>query len=111
MVALRRFRRAQRQPRVAAKAAVPPDPAHLPDEDRVLLANLARVGPFERVTGGSARQQLPVEARDEGPRSLAYAGEVSGRVGHGDHSTGSLLALRALSARRTMRLVAARGSF
>ena len=61
--------RREREPAVAAQAAVPADAVVArPDEDRVLGPQLGGVGPRQQVPAGAARDQLPVQARDVAPR-------------------------------------------
>ncbi len=58
-------RRRQRQPRVAAHAAVPAHTVLLAHDHRVLGPELRDIGAEELVPGHAAREQLPVKARPE----------------------------------------------
>ena len=60
--------RGERQPAVAAQAAVPPGALHLAGEGLVLGAQLGRVEPDELVPAQPADQQLPMEPGPEAAR-------------------------------------------
>ena len=60
--------RGERQPAVAAQAAMPPGALHLAGEGLVLGAQLGRVEPDELVPAQPADQQLPMKPRPEAAR-------------------------------------------
>jgi hypothetical protein len=70
---LGRVRRRQRQPAVAAQAAVPALAVVLADEWRVFGPDLADVEADKLVAVDPAGDELPVKTRYETPRFFAYA--------------------------------------
>ena len=79
MAGRRVLRRRERQPAVAAQAAMPPRPVHLAGEGCVLGPQLGRVETDERVALDPADEQLLVEARPEAAR-LGDAGQLIGSI-------------------------------
>jgi hypothetical protein len=69
--AARLLGRPQRKPAVAAQAAIPARAARvLTCEDRILRAQLGRVGAHELMTAQAAQQQLPMQTRTPPSRRL-----------------------------------------
>src|SRR5207248_3868350 len=73
VVACRIGGRRERQPAVAAQAAVPADPVCLAQHERVLVPHLADVEPDQLVAAHAAGEQLVVEPGYKANGLFAYA--------------------------------------